>query len=149
MKNLFIGIGFLLLTACVTSGSPFAPPVRTVNDNVFYSDKNPKISVEVDTALQYGGKFTKSYSQSWGDHASNVTETVYVFTSADSSHKIDKGFAVTFRKIAEGYWKPTCYGKNMRIVKLADHKYCESEGVSTGQRTFGRFLDFVLSLIHI
>lgn len=143
MKNIFIGITFLLLTACVTAGSPFAPPVRTVNDNVFYSDKNPKILVEVDPALQYGGKFTKSYSQSWGDHASNVTETVYVFTSADSRHKIDKGFAVNFRKIAEGYWKSTCYGKNMRVVNLEGDKYCKGEMVLTGQQTFGGFIDFV------
>ena len=117
--------------------------MRTVNDNVFYSDKDPKILVEVDPVLQYGGKFTKSCNQSWGDHSSNVTDTVYVFTSVDLSHKIDKGFAVSFRKIAEDYWKSTCYGKNMRIVNFESEKYCNGEIILTGQQTFGGFLDFV------
>lgn len=143
MKSVMIGMSCLFLTACVTSGSPFAPPMRTVNENVFYSDKNPKIVVEVDPVLTYGGNSTKSYSQSWGDHAAAVTQTIYVFTAADSEKKIERGFAVAFSKIGVGHWVSRCLGKDMRHVKLGGKKYCVSDRPLTGIATFGSFMDYV------
>jgi len=120
MKKLLVTLMCCFLTACATGSSPFAPPVRTVKGNMFYSDKNPKITINVDSRLKYMGKHAKSYNQSWPDWS-----------------------AVSFKEIDEGHWVSRCIGLTSRYIELAGKKYCFSDHPSTGRKAFGFFKDYV------
>jgi len=142
MKKLLVTLMCCFLTACATGSSPFAPPVRTVKDNVFYSDKNPKITINVDSRLKYMGKHAKSYNQSWPDWSAGVKQTVYLFAGLSEGY-VDRSFAVSFKEIDEGHWLSRCMGLTSRYVELAGKKYCFSDHPSTGRKAFGFFRDYV------
>jgi hypothetical protein len=147
-KLLRILLGAFMLTGCATQGgSIFAPPVRSVEKDVFYSDKDPKITIEVDSRLPYRGKFVKQLSQSWPGWADNVKYTIYAFASVDSEKRIDRGLVIIFAKLADenSFWTSQCsHVRDGKYITLANGKYCAIDRPNTGRNLFGGFYDHII-----
>ncbi len=130
LVSITLAVALLLGVGCMTA------PIRTVTDNMFYSDKSPKIALQISGTYSYLGNIKQSRSQAWGDHAAIVDYSTDCF-GATKDKELVSGLVLRAEHIGEGFWKNTCYGKGLSIDKVGNEKFCTVISTLSGANLVG------------
>jgi len=107
---LIVGIGVVF--AC--GGCSTATGVS--KGNIFYSDRNPNIRIQVDPSLKPQEPFTYEVNQKGGDFAGTVRNTTHPFAEIEGKD-VKRAFVVVFRDLPDltHHWTNAGAGKEKNI----------------------------------
>jgi len=112
MRKLFLLL-FVLVLASLWGCAAFKT-ARSVNKNVFTSNYNPQVYVQVNPEIPYLGTITKQKSEETtiAETIAYMKKTSWFFCTADEYNKVQKAVIISINEIPESnnaYWLPDLF----------------------------------------